>query len=118
MIRALRRGDRAHGRQYAGRRAAVRFSVGAVHVLTGNFIYFDNGSEAIEPEHIMASGALPPPPPMIKIGTDYEFSATSMREHWQSGYEDTKRTLKHRKWLEMPGDGGSILVHDVHRQDD
>src|SRR5262249_13158764 len=27
---------------------------------------------------------------------DYEFSATSMREHWQSGYEDTKRTLKHK----------------------
>jgi len=25
---------------------------------------------------------------------DYEFSGTSMREHWQSGYEDTKRTLK------------------------
>ena len=24
---------------------------------------------------------------------DYEFSGTSMREHWQSGYEDTKRTL-------------------------
>src|SRR5262249_28790855 len=23
---------------------------------------------------------------------DYEFSGTSMREHWQSGYEDTKRT--------------------------
>ncbi len=23
---------------------------------------------------------------------DYEFSGTSMREHWLSGYEDTKRT--------------------------
>ena len=22
---------------------------------------------------------------------DYEFSGTSMREHWQSGYEDTRR---------------------------
>ena len=27
---------------------------------------------------------------------DYEFSGTSMREHWQSGYEDTRRTLKLR----------------------
>jgi len=221
--------------------AAVRFAVGAVNVLTGNFIYFDNGNEEIEPEHVMASGALPPALPMVKIGTDYywdggivsntplqhlldqddnqntlvfqvdlfssrgvlprdiqdvmarhkdimyssrtryntdvyrrlhtwksklyqallkvpedkltdeerrlrddlanlpeitilhliyqqkayeghakdyEFSATSMREHWQSGYEDTKRTLKHRKWLEMPSDGAFILVHDVHRQDD
>jgi NTE family protein len=219
----------------------VRFAVGAVNVLTGNFIYFDNRNEEIEPEHVMASGALPPALPMVKIGTDYywdggivsntplqhlldqdddlntlvfqvdlfstrgalprdiqevmarhkdimyssrtryntdvyrrlhiwknrlaqalakvpedqltdeerglreelaqlpeitilhliyqqkayeghakdyEFSGTSMREHWQSGYEDTKRTLKHRKWLEMPGNGTSILVHDVHRQDD
>ena len=28
---------------------------------------------------------------------DYEFSGTSMREHWQSGYEDTRRTLKQRR---------------------
>jgi NTE family protein len=25
-----------------------------------------------------------------------------MREHWQSGYEDTRRTLKHKRWLELP----------------
>src|SRR5262249_2682850 len=49
----------------------VRFSVGAVNVLTGNFIYFDNAHEEIMPEHIMASGALPPALPMVKIGTDH-----------------------------------------------
>jgi NTE family protein len=49
---------------------------------------------------------------------DYEFSADSMREHWQSGYEDTKRTLKRRAWLEMPPEGAGIVVHDVHRQED
>jgi predicted acylesterase/phospholipase RssA len=38
----------------------VRLSVGAVNVLTGNFAYFDNRDRLIEPEHIMASGALPP----------------------------------------------------------
>ena len=38
---------------------------------TGNFVYFDNAQEEIEPEHIMASGALPPALPMVKIGTDY-----------------------------------------------
>ena len=48
-----------------------RFSVGAVNVLTGNFIYFDNRDEEIGPEHVMASGALPPAFPMVKIGTDY-----------------------------------------------
>ncbi|MGE0116403.1 MAG: patatin-like phospholipase family protein [Dongiaceae bacterium] len=220
---------------------ATRLAVGAVNVLTGNFIYFDNAHEEIEPEHIMASGALPPALPMIKIGTDYywdggivsntplqhlldhddrlntlifqvdlfssrgalprdiqdvmarhkdimyssrtryntdtyrrihvwktrlhqalakvpedaltdeqrrlrdeladlpeitilhliyqqkayeghakdyEFSADSMREHWQSGYEDTKRTLKRKAWLEMPPEGAGIVVHDVHRQED
>ena len=30
---------------------------------------------------------------------DYEFSGTSMREHWDSGYEDTLRTLRHPEWL-------------------
>lgn len=38
----------------------MRFSVGAVNVRTGNFSYFDNTRERIRPEHIMASGALPP----------------------------------------------------------
>jgi NTE family protein len=217
----------------------IRFSVGAVNVLSGNFVYFDNADLPIEPEHIMASGALPPALPMVKIGTDHfwdggivsntplqhlleqednlnalvfqvdlfssrgvlprdindvlarhkdimyssrtryntdvfrrmhiwkarlhqalakvpedklteeerrlrdelrhqpeitilhliyqqkayeghakdhEFSGTSMREHWQSGYEDTKRTLKRREWLALPPEGAGILVHDVHRE--
>ncbi len=34
----------------------VRFSVGAVNVLSGNFVYFDNATEVIGPEHVMASG--------------------------------------------------------------
>ena len=38
----------------------VRLSVGAVNVLTGNSIYFDNRHQRIGAEHIMASGALPP----------------------------------------------------------
>ena len=38
----------------------MRFSVGAVNVATGNFVYFDNDTHEIRPEHIMASGALPP----------------------------------------------------------
>ena len=37
---------------------AIRFAVGAVNVLTGNFAYFDNAREPIEPEHIIASGSL------------------------------------------------------------
>jgi NTE family protein len=218
----------------------VRLAVGAVNVLDGNFMYFGNALDVIEPEHVMASGALPPALPMVKIGTDhfwdggivsntplqhlldqddclntlvfqvdlfsargvlprdmpevmarhkdimyssrtryntdvyrrihgwktrlqhaldkmpaelmtdqerrlkeeladlpeiailqliyqqksyegrakdYEFSGTSMREHWASGYEDTKRTLKHRNWITMPAKGQGIVVHDVHRED-
>jgi NTE family protein len=46
---------------------------------------------------------------------DYEFSSTSMKEHWQSGYEDTKRTLRQKSWLELPPAGAGIVIHDVHR---
>jgi NTE family protein len=46
---------------------------------------------------------------------DHEFSATSTHEHWQSGYEDTKRSLKQRRWLELPSAEEGIIVHDVHR---
>jgi NTE family protein len=47
---------------------------------------------------------------------DYEFSGTSMNEHWQSGYEDTKRTLKHKDWIAIPPQGAGVVVHDVHRE--
>lgn len=49
----------------------TRFSVGAVNVETGNFIYFDNENEAIRPEHVMASGAIPPGFPAIAIDGEY-----------------------------------------------
>ena len=45
----------------------TRFSVGAVNVVTGNFVYFDNATHTIKPEHVMASGALPPGFPAIEI---------------------------------------------------
>jgi NTE family protein len=220
---------------------ATRFAVGAVNVGTGNFIYFDNATSEIIPEHVMASGALPPALPMIRIGTDcfwdgglvsntplsalltdigssnvtvfqvdlfsargpiprdmggvlarqkdiqyssrtrmttdiwtqihkqkmlarrllamipedklddadlelkrdlanlpqinilhliyqqqayeseakdYEFSATSMREHWDAGYRDTTRTLRRRDWLTLPSEAEGIAVHDVHHADE
>jgi len=49
----------------------TRFSVGAVNVRTGNFVYFDNGTHSIGPEHIMASGALPPGFPAIEIEGEF-----------------------------------------------
>ena len=49
----------------------TRLSLGAVNVRSGNFVYFDNSDIDIGPEHILASGALPPAFPMVQIGTDY-----------------------------------------------
>jgi NTE family protein len=49
----------------------VRFSVGAVHVTSGNFVYFDNREQTIRPEHIMASGALPPGFPPVEIDGEH-----------------------------------------------
>jgi NTE family protein len=45
---------------------------------------------------------------------DYDFSAASMREHWNSGYRDTQATLRHKDWIAMPLEDGGIVVHDVH----
>ena len=38
----------------------MRLSVGAVNVQTGNLAYFDSAQMKLGPEHVMASGALPP----------------------------------------------------------
>jgi NTE family protein len=45
----------------------MRFSVGAVNVETGNLVYFDNRTHRIGPEHVIASGALPPGFPAVEI---------------------------------------------------
>jgi len=45
----------------------VRLSVGAVNVRTGQFSYFDSAKITIRPEHVMASGALPPGFPPVEI---------------------------------------------------
>jgi NTE family protein len=50
----------------------VRLAVGSTDVHTGNSVYFDSKKQAIGPEHIMASGALPPGlPPIIIEGNHY-----------------------------------------------
>jgi NTE family protein len=44
-----------------------RLSIGAVNVRTGNFEYFDNMQDNICPDHVLASGALPPGFPPVEI---------------------------------------------------
>jgi NTE family protein len=50
---------------------AMRFSVGAVNIRTGNFSYFDNTQCHIRPEHVIASGSLPPGFPPAEIEGEY-----------------------------------------------
>ena len=49
----------------------TRFSAGAVNVRTGNLVYFDTTTHTIAPEHVMASGALPPGFPAIEIDGEH-----------------------------------------------
>lgn len=49
----------------------VRLSLGAVNVATGNSVYFDNGTTTLTPEHVMASGALPPGFAPVQIGKNF-----------------------------------------------
>jgi len=49
----------------------TRLSVGAVNVRTGNFAYFDTTTHRIRPEHIMASGALPPAFAAVEVDGEY-----------------------------------------------
>ncbi len=58
----------------------MRFSVGAVDIANGNFVYFDNRDPQwrgrIDARHVMASGALPPGLPPIEIDG---------RHYWDGG---------------------------------
>jgi NTE family protein len=49
----------------------VRLSVGATDVESASIRYFDSATTRIEPEHIMASGALPPAFPPVRIDGRY-----------------------------------------------
>lgn len=54
----------------------TRLSLGAVDVETGEQHYFDNEKQPIGPQHIMASGALPPGFPPIEVDG---------RQYWDGG---------------------------------
>lgn len=49
----------------------VTLCLGAVNIVSGEMEFFNNQLMTITPEHVMASGALPPGFPAIKIGEDY-----------------------------------------------
>jgi NTE family protein len=47
---------------------ATRLTVGAVNVESGAMRYFDSRHERLDVEHVMASGALPPAFPAVRVG--------------------------------------------------
>ena len=48
---------------------------------------------------------------------DYEFGLDAMREHWQSGLDDIRRTLADPRRLDRPAPELGMVTHDIHRED-
>ena len=76
---------------------AVRLSVGAVNVRSGNFEYFDSARQRIDARHIMASGALPPGFAPVEIDG----------EHYWDGGLVSNTPLQYV--LDQPGKRGRVV---------
>jgi NTE family protein len=70
----------------------VRFSIGAVNVESGNFAYFDNQTDKITAEHVMASGALPPGMPPVEIDGQFYWDGGLVSNTPLEYVLDTERT--------------------------
>lgn len=74
----------------------MRFSVGAVNVISGNFLYFDSTTHTIRPEHVLASGALPPGFPAVEIEGEFYWDGGLVSNtplHWVLESEPRRDTL-------------------------
>ena len=47
---------------------------------------------------------------------DYEFSASTMREHWESGLQDIENTFRHLDWFMLPKTDDIFVTHDIHQK--
>src|SRR5262249_46334563 len=73
-----------------------RLGVGAVNVRSGNLVHFDNLTHAISPEHIMASGSLPPGLPSAEIEGEYYWDGGLISNtplQWVADYGFSPATL-------------------------
>ncbi|HTH62783.1 MAG TPA: patatin-like phospholipase family protein [Paraburkholderia sp.] len=46
---------------------------------------------------------------------DYQFGVSTMREHWESGLADIRRSLAQPGWLDKPDNDAGFVTHDIHR---
>ena len=46
---------------------------------------------------------------------DYEFSRTTVRQLWEAGLEDVRRTCAHRDWLKVQELSDGVQVFDLSR---
>lgn len=83
-------------------RGGPRLTFGATEVETGNVRYFDSVRERIRPEHIMASGALPPAFPAVEI---------EGKHYWDGGL--VSNTPLERVWEDTPRRDSLVLQVDV-----
>jgi len=103
---------------------ATRLSVGAVNVRSGNFVYFDSEDHRIRPEHIMASGALPPGFPAVEIDGQHYWDGGLVSNtplEWVVGSDRRQDTLAFQVDLwsargDLPKDMPSVAVRQKEIQ--
>jgi NTE family protein len=102
----------------------MRFSVGAVNVRSGNFVYFDNTTHTIRPEHVMASGSLPPGFPATEIDGEYYWdggliSNTPLKWVVESGPRQDTLAFQVDLWSargELPGNLAEVVTRQKEIQ--
>jgi NTE family protein len=102
----------------------MRFSVGAVNVRTGNFVYFDNETHTIRPEHVMASGSLPPGFPAVEIEGEFYWDGGLISNtplQWVVEQEQRQDTLAFQVDLwsaggQVPGNLPDVLMRQKEIQ--
>src|SRR3954469_14476171 len=103
---------------------AMRFSVGAVNVRTGNFVYFDNTRHTIRAEHVMASGSLPPGFPAVEVDGEYYWgggliSNTPLKWVVESGLRQDTLAFQVDLWSargELPGNLAEVAMRQKEIQ--
>jgi NTE family protein len=102
----------------------MRFSVGAVNIRSGNFVYFDSTTHTIRPEHIIASGALPPGFPPVEVEGEFYWDGGLVSNtplQWVVAGQTRQDTLAFQIDLwsargEMPSDLSSVMVRQKEIQ--